>query len=275
LAESRREVIERLYESGLPLREIGPKLGLSHERIRQLLSEYGVGQRSIAERRYETSVSGRESIIVRSFLRTLDDDVVALELGIDSRHVRRCVDEAIPDAGVLRRRRRHSTERYGEEELVAALQEAAGKLPSPLTVSAYRDWAGGRQHDGRPWPGPQAIMLRFGGWGRALTRAGLPANPPGGPSSQFDWEDAVEALASSWRELGRYPSVVRYDEWRAGKRDFPSSAAIRHHARSWDDLLFAAYPLVHGLEIEADIARQIAGVRPADSSAMGVEIGQP
>ena len=96
-------------------------------------------------------------------------------------------------------------------------------------------------------PGPEAIILRFAGWRRALVRAGLPSNARHGPHAAYDYATVVQAIAAAWREMRRYPSVVRYDAWRAGRSQFPVAATARRFARSWDDLLADAYPLVYAL----------------------------
>jgi hypothetical protein len=139
------------------------------------------------------------------------------------------------------------------------LRIAAAELDSPLAVAVYGRWSGGRLlDDGRPWPGPQAAMLRFGGWRRALARAGLPANPRSGPSAVFDLEDAVDAVARAWLELESPPTVAAYEDWRAGRDEFPSTATIRHHVDGWGDVQLAAWPLVHG--------RELPGIGAADVS---------
>ena len=90
------------------------------------------------------------------------------------------------------------------------------------------------------------VVLRFGGWRRALARAGLAVNQAGGPHPTYDIDDVLGAIAAAWRELGRAPSVARYDAWRGGRPGLPAPATARRFAESWDDLLAAAYPLVYG-----------------------------
>ena len=57
----------------------------------------------------------------------------------------------------------------------------------------------------------------------------------------------MQAVAAAWREMARYPSVVRYDAWRGGRSQFPVAATARRFVRSWDDLLGDAYSLVYPL----------------------------
>jgi len=243
---SRRATIVSLYGRGHTNAEIAQRLGVSKERVRQLLRQYEVAAVRVAERRYLAAVAGREGDIVAAFLESHSDVAVARRLGLREQHVRRLVDERLPEAGVLRRRPRHRPPRYTDEELIRALAEAALDLPSPMGYHAYRTWAAGKERDGRPWPGPQVAQLRFGSWRRALARAGLPANHAGGPRGTFARPDVVAAVAACWRELGKSPSVARYEAWRAGRAGLPSPATMRRLTASWNDLLAAAYPLVYG-----------------------------
>jgi hypothetical protein len=128
--------------------------------------------------------------------------------------------------------------------LLGALRTAALDAPSPLSIESYSLWV---QHaDGkRRWPGSEAIKLRFAGWRRALGRANLPTNSRHGPQAGYRYADVVTAVAAAWRELGRYPSVTRYDAWRAGRAQLPVAATARRFVKSWDDILVAAYPLVY------------------------------
>ncbi len=203
------------------------------------------------ERCYRRAVEGREDEIVATFLESRSDAATARALGLRTVHVRRLVDLCVPEAAVLRRARRRTALLYSDEDLLAALQAAAVELPAPVAIESYREWA--LRHDnGRRNPGPEVIRLRFGGWRRALARAGLTPRERSGPHARYGRSDVVEAVAAAWRELGRYPSVVRYEVWRAGRQGVPSAAIARRAAKSWDDLLAAAYPLVYDRELVYD-----------------------
>jgi hypothetical protein len=184
---------------------------------------------------------------VAAFLRLRSDQAVARELGLQASQVRRLVDAAVPEAGVLRRAGRTASQACTDEELTKALREAARELRSPLTLNTYRRWAQQRSN-GRPCPSAEVIVARFGSWRRALVRAGLPSTSRHGPLVAYDYATVVQAVAAAWREIRRYPSTVRYDAWRAARRHLPSAAAARSFATSWDDLLADAYPLVYGAD---------------------------
>jgi hypothetical protein len=241
----RPERLAALYARGLTNGEIGRQLGMSKERVRQLLSRHQIPVVPLEERRYLFAIRGHEDEVVTAFWNLRDENAVAAQVGLQPRHVRRLIDAAVPEADVLRRKRRRRRPRYRDEELIAALQEASHDLASPMGYEAFNCWAAGRQRDGLPWPGPQVISLRFGGWRRALALAGLPANATGGRPATYDQRDVAEAVAAAWRDLGRPPTVTAYETWRAGRSGVPSPATARRAADGWDDLLVACYPLVH------------------------------
>lgn len=246
VADPRAARLAALYGQGLTNREIAAQLGISQERVRQLLQRHKVPIVSLRERRYRAAVTGHEAEILAAFLQLHSDAAVARQLGLQQQHVRRLVDARVPEAEVLRRKGRSHRPRYSDRELTTALQEAARELPSPLGYQAFRSWAAIRWRNGLPWPGPQVVSLRFGGWRQALLRAGLPVNRAGGPHATYDLDDAITAIAAAWRELGRAPSVASYEAWRARRPGLPSPATARHLGQSWDALLVACHPLVYG-----------------------------
>jgi hypothetical protein len=242
--DARRVRLTALYQQGLSRGEMADELGICPDWVRQLLGRYEVPRAPLYERRYHQAVFAREEEIVAAFLRLRSDTAVAGELGLQVAHVRRLVDAEVPEAGVLRRARRTLSQAYTDEELLAALRKAAVELPSPMAIEPYRRWARERC-SGDPWPSPEIVALRFGGWRRALVRAGLPANSRRGPQATYDYATVVQAVAAAWRDLREYPSVARYDAWRTGRPQFPAAATARRLVRSWDELLVAAYPLVY------------------------------
>lgn len=257
VADPRRARLASLYEQGLANREIAVRLGVSGERVRQLLQRYKVPIVPLWERRYLAAVAGREAAVVDAFLDLHSDAATARLLGLQEHHVRRLIDASLPEADVLRRKRRRHRPRYSDDQLIGALQRAARDLPSPVGYEAFRRWAAAGQRDGLSGPGPQVVVLRFGGWRRALAQAGLPVNRAGGPHPTYDLDDVLGAIAAAWREYGRVPSVARYEVWRAGRPGIPSPATARRFADSWDDLLVAVYPLVYGRPAAAAAAAAV------------------
>jgi hypothetical protein len=242
--DQRRALLLELYDQGLTHHEIAQRMGICADWVRQLLKRYKVPALTVWERRYQRAIAGRESEIVAAFMRLHSYRAVARQSGLRATHVQRLVESVVPEAGVLCRARRTSSQIYSDEELLDALRAAALDVSSPISIESYCLWAQYAGGDQR-WPGSEAIKLRFGGWRRALAQADLPTNSRHGPEAGYRYDDIVAAVAAAWRELGSYPSVTRYDAWRAGRAQLPVAATARRFVKSWDDILVAAYPLVY------------------------------
>ena len=244
--DQRRALLLELYDQGLTHREIAQRMGICADWVRQLLKLYRVPALTVWERRYQRAIAGRESEIVAAFMSLRSYRAVALKSGLRTTQIQRLIESVVPEAGVLCRARRASSQLFSDEELLDALRTAALDVPSPLSIDSYNLWVQQRG-GGQRWPGSEAIKLRFGGWRRALARADLPTNSRRGPQAGYRYADVVAAVAAAWRELGRYPSVNRYDAWRAGRAQLPVAATARRFVKSWDDILVAAYPLVYAV----------------------------
>jgi hypothetical protein len=243
-ADRRRDLLLELYEQGLTRSEIAERMGICADWVRQLLKRHEVPLVPVWERRYRRAIAGRESQVIAAFMRLRDYRDVARQLGLREAHVQRLLNSAVPEAGVLGRTRRTLGRTYTDGELLDALRSAALDAPSPMSIESYRLWAQRAGADQRR-PGPEVFKLRFCSWRQALAQADLPTNSRSGPQASYRYEDVVAAVAAAWRELGSYPSVTRYDAWRAGRAQLPVAATARRLVRSWDDLLVAAHPLVY------------------------------
>jgi hypothetical protein len=240
----RRAELERLFQEGLTYEEIGARLGVTRQRVQQMVARDGL-RRNRSQQVYESQIVPRSEEIVELFLQLRSDEEVAAALDLPAKLVKRAVDEFVPDANILRRRQATSSPVYGDQELLESLRFASRVLPVPFSHEQYNEWS---RHevlrDGRPRPGPQSAMHRFRGWRAALTAAGLPANPSAGPTARFDLDFAVDALVVAWQQLGHAPTVRAYEQW--SHHPYPSQATIRHLVGNWNNVLLAAWPLVHG-----------------------------
>lgn len=186
------------HHRGLTLQEIGNEVGVTRERVRQVLNVMGLKMAGQQERRYASAISGRSSELAEAFLRLRNTDLVANETGIEAAQVTRFVEREIPDAKVLAKSHNPRSPIYTDSEYLDCLRKAAAELDSPMGQAKYRAWSAGRNlPDGRHWPGPQGIMIRFGSWREALLKAGLPARPSMGGTGWFDYDDFRKGVASA------------------------------------------------------------------------------
>jgi tetratricopeptide (TPR) repeat protein len=253
-----RPTWRRFYlEEYWTLEEVGEYLGITREGVRQRLKAMGIKSRSSGETarlRERREISERGDEIRNVFFQTRDVVETAQQVALGEALVQRAIGELVPDFEVLTRVPRNQSKKYSLDDLIDALRETAGAVPGILTASGYDAFAAAHPMlpDGRPWPGKQAVMLRFGSWRDALLRAGLPANPHGGPKKEFNEADAIAAVVECWRQTGIPPTADGYDRWQRGREGRPSMATVRKLAGSWNPLLVRAWQLVHGVMLDQD-----------------------
>jgi DNA invertase Pin-like site-specific DNA recombinase len=154
------------------------------------------------------------------------------ERRIDERFDRRRAQRYLP----LARRSKLLHRTWDDTEIIASLQDwAAASGRSPKCT----DWVRAS------WDRPSAITvrLRFGGWRKALRRAGL--KPDGreydraAPRCYKHWSTSavVRALRDDTRAAGRPP---RSTDWFRAAPDHPCSTTVRERFGSWTAALEAA-----------------------------------
>lgn len=242
----------RLYRDEYwTLEELGEREGITREAIRQRLTKLGAKPRSNQETiqlRESRETTIRSAELRRKLLALRNYDDVAAELEMPVAWVKRFANREIPDASVLFRNPRVQAKKYSSEELLGSLKSAAAEVAENLSKDAYDAFQAEAPDlsGGRPAPGSQVMMIRFGSWRGALEAAGLPSNPRSGPAKTYDPEKALEAIVAAWRETGKPPKVAAYEAWAQQASGRPSSATVRKLMGSWDELLVRAWQPVHG-----------------------------
>lgn len=247
-AERARQMHE-LYETGWTLEQVAQEFGVSRERVRQILRQFG----------YETRSVGESSAMKRDQLRAqhgprirelLAEGLTTAEAADRLSVTEPFVKAYLADDPELNRHRRAyrnrraEKPRYSDEELIELLRNASQELGGVLTAAGYTALSRMRKlPDGRPWPTHQTHALRFGTWVAALDRAGLQANKssPIAGMTIFDRAHCIDALVEAQRELGRVPTASEYEAWATTKNGaVPSLATLRHRCGGWQNGLRAA-----------------------------------
>lgn len=175
-----------LYLGGATLDEVSDFEMITKQGLVFRLRRLGIHVRSTAEThalRTRRLIAEEGTTVRELFLRTRSIQETAHEMNLSNSMVERAVDALVPDWKVLARSPRGEAKRYSNEELLQSLVEASQTTQVNLTTAAYRRFVEEfpLSENGRPRPGHQAMLLRFGSWGAALSSANLPANPPAGP----------------------------------------------------------------------------------------------
>lgn len=239
---ARDELIVKRREAGATLAEIAREVGVTRERVRQILL-----LRQIPPRRsFDTHRMRREQLLVRRdeirqrFKEVLDDRAVSAELGVPRTLVRELTRDIVRDLHFQHRKKRARD--YTDEQLIRHLQQVGGTRAGVATFAIYeRERL--KNIGSRKWPSAQTISLRFGSWPDALARSGLPSNPHGPKYGRVLYTDSecLEALREVAAAVGTSPTQQQYREHLTRvQRRVPGASTIRRRFGSWIDALRAA-----------------------------------
>jgi len=228
-----------LYMQGNSLVEIGDHVGLSGERVRQLISRGGFSIKELRDQRKQaasTEASQAKNTIaawVESHKGcTLEEVGMATGFSVDRigelltprlRHlILQEVDKLNSEVSALRK--------WSDEQIIFALQQAA-KQVTPLTKVEYDRLI----RDGVVvGPVGSGIIHKFDSWVAACKAAGVQPGEAVRDNYQrtFSYGDFETALVQFICESDNF-SVDAYDKWESQREGLPSSVLIRVRYGTW------------------------------------------
>ena len=245
------QIIEYRKE-GLTLEEIGNLMGVSRERIRQIIKSWGV------ELDLEKIKKERENAILSRFNQENTDihnsisenwndcklkniKTLALEHGISESRLAKCLSR-IQYVYLKANQEYTITKAWTDSQCIESLVNAA-TFAFPLTVLRYRQLLEARTIEG---PTVAIYVQRFGSWVNACTQAGVEY---GEAQREYDrtWSDNellrfVRRFMYE-REDGRW-SIEKYEDWRKlAEVDGPSVGLLRLYLGSWSEIRVLAIEL--------------------------------
>lgn len=269
-AIAQTDAIILLARSGLTLDEIGAEVGLTRERVRQILNarapDVAAARKVLAARRRmhlaarqrhseaadrlhrlseELLARGTDaSAVLEHLQRSRIPTVTAKRFGIPSDTVLALYDASVFDFPLVRRPVEPEL-RFDHEACIRYLQTAAEELGVDLlTVAAYEDFASRQTLTPEAWPSAQTVMKRFDGWREATSAAGLSARGrgrgeyvqrfPAARCREFVDRYVTAALASEER-----PTLAGYGDWTRDNGG-PSPTTLRNRLGRWSDVLVAS-----------------------------------
>ena len=155
--------ILRLRRSGMSLREIGRTVGLSRERVSQLLETHGDPYTNKIRTR---SLEARRVAIIRLFHQGLSQQAIAAELGMKS-YTR--VGDVLREAGLSRRAQMEEQKRVKDAEILALRQQGLnyGAIVERLGLASKHVVAKSLARSGVKWKEPtngdEVLRLRLEG----------------------------------------------------------------------------------------------------------------
>jgi len=228
-----------LYLEGKTLGEIGSQVGLSAERVRQVMTRAGHPIKGLREQRKQlaatdTAEAGNTiTVWVESHKGcTLEEIEVATGYSVDRirkllnarlRHlILQNTSESKQEVSALRK--------WSEAQTLFALQQAAKRV-SPLTREAYDDLIKNGAVIG---PVGSGIVHKFDSWVAACEAAGVQPGEAVRSNYQreFSYGDFEAALIRFINESDNL-SVDAYDKWESQHEGLPSSVLIRVRYGSW------------------------------------------
>lgn len=154
---------------------------------------------------------------------------------------------ALEAAGIGASARSQLGRRFSDDEVRAALAEAAAATSGALSANAYQRW---REGAGRPLPAAQTIIHRFGRWREALAEAGV-RGVHDGPDREFlarELRGFADRLGSPRPSANAYrlyrarhdPSLPPLSAYYRGFGSWPAALAAAGLGRGWERLDAAA-----------------------------------
>lgn len=264
------ETVVALARSGLTLDEIGGEVGVTRERVRQVLRDRAPDvaadrkvlaarrRKHLAARRRHTEAADRlhrigEELrargtdpdeVLEDLQRSRIPGVTADRFGVTRETVIALYDASGFDFPFVKRPASPEV-RYDHEACVSYLRMAAEELAvQHLTVAAYEDFASRQTLTPEAWPSAQTIMKRFDTWTEAVEAAGLTSLRGG--TRVYDQQfpparcrDFVDRYVTERLEAGQRPTLAGYDTWRRSNGG-PSAATLRIRLGRWSDALAAS-----------------------------------
>lgn len=261
------DVIISLAHSGLTLDEIGAEVGVTRERVRQILKaqapDVAAARKVLASRRRELLAARQRHTDAADRMHRLSEELLAR--GTDASAVlehlqkSRIPAETAKKFGVSQdtvltlyeasgfdfpfvRRPVDPELRFDHEACVWYLRTAAEELGVDLlTAAAYEDFATRQTLTPEAWPSAQTIMKRFDGWRGATSAAGLVSSTKGRreyvqrfpPARCREFVDRY--VAKTLADGGR-PTLSGFANW-SRLNGGPSAATIRNRLGRWSDAL--------------------------------------
>lgn len=234
------------YMAGATLAEIGLELGVTRERVRQILDKQGVNRRS------------RKSAHVNGVSRVVRERGPEINAAFDrTKSIRAVVEQfrgSVP-ASVVRsvlspraheelktKDGRGASAKFTDADITKAILEAEAE--GATSTQSYSRWRATKVAEGRELPSVATITVRYGTWSSARKKAGATVvmvrrSQSSRVFTDADIDAAVRRFVSAANAKGVNPSARAYDEWARRVGNAPLLSTVRARTgRKWSSLTY-------------------------------------
>ena len=237
--ERDREIIE-LAQSGLTLRQIATKHGVSSERIRKILKQTSaLSTRDIRKQKNAQveELKTETGQILSGWVKShMGCTMVELSLGTKiaksqcSSNLPKNVKHLVLKPGDLAKSKSWITQKWTNNQLLECIRQA-GALSSPLSYKTYERNIKSQGIDG---PSAVRILQRFKTWNSACETAGVTPGQAVRDNYLRNWsdEEMIFWLASFMRQADT-ASYDAYNQWSRHEAGAPGAQTIRNTFGPW------------------------------------------
>jgi len=250
--QERDSLIIELRKQGLTLEEIGTKVNLTRERVRQVIRRdaLGIDMDSI-KREQEALIRDNEIIVRKKVFTEIDKNWnlysqltfsdLAVKVGVDEVKLKKCISR-IQYVYLQANQESKIVKLWTDEQCIESLRDAA-TFAFPLTVLKYR-----RLIESGTIKGPTVAIFwqRFGSWVNACDLAGVEY---GDAQREYDrnWTDRDLLRFVRWfmfqRKDGRW-SIQNFETWsKEPEVEGPSTGLLRLRLGTWTEIRVLALEL--------------------------------
>ncbi len=225
LVQNRDQYIVDMRYEGHTLQEIGQSVGLTKERIRQIIQlRNGPGSEIVAKIRL--AKYKKEIIEIVKNNPNFDRTKLANELEISATALKKFLGQEVKRLTI---HQESKPKQYSDSDLLNILRKSKPNKIGILTATEFR------KNGGKPTIA--VFIARFGSWANACNLAGM--NPGKGRNSysrmhtKLQLLEFVEKYLNDSRSNG---SAKGYDEWQKNHPFAPSLALLRQRLGKWNDI---------------------------------------
>ena len=237
--ERDREIIE-LAQSGLTLRQIATKYGVSSERIRKILKQkHALSPREIRKQKNAQveELKTETGQILSGWVKShMGCTMVELSLGTKiaksqcSSNLPKNVKHLVLKPGDLAKSKSWITQKWTNNQILECIRQA-GALSSPLSYKTYEKITKSQGIDG---PSAIRVLQRFKTWNSACETAGVIPGQAVRENYLRNWsdEDMIFWLATFMRQADT-ASYDAYNQWSRNEAGAPGAQTIRNTLGQW------------------------------------------